>query len=167
MNDLLSPSRHIRTFTGLSMNVFEPTPEMICIEDIAHHLSMHCRFGGATPEFYSVAQHSYLCSTIVKRRYKLAALLHDASEAYLQDIQRPVKVELTNYFEIEDALMKVIAEKFGFAWPLERPVQEADEKMLLFEWEFIVNKSAFKSPFECFPHWKAEQLFLKTFNELM
>lgn len=68
--------------------------------------------------------------------------------------------------KLEDGLMKVIAEKFGFAWPLERPVSDSDEQMLRFEWDFIVNKKESRA-FECFPHWKAEQLFLKTFNELI
>jgi uncharacterized protein len=70
----------IRTYTGLYINVFNPKPEMIEIEDIAHALSFQCRFGGHLPKFYSVAQHSLNCSYLVKEpALKLTALLHDAS----------------------------------------------------------------------------------------
>lgn len=108
----------IRTFTGIYVNVFEPTEEMICIEDIAHALSNQCRFGGHLPVFYSVAQHSIIMSDKMHESHKLAALLHDASEAYLLDIPRPIKKGLSNYKEIEDKLMTAIAAKFGFEYPL-------------------------------------------------
>jgi len=82
----------IRTFTGKYVNVFEPTLEMICIEDIAHALSMQCRFGGHLPYFYSVAQHSINCSFLVDTPcLKLEVLMHDASEAYLLGIPSPIK----------------------------------------------------------------------------
>lgn len=112
MENLYTPDC-IRTFTGIYMNVFEPTPEMICIEDIAHSLSMQCRFGGHLPEFYSVAEHSWHCSLMVANEHKLAALLHDASEAYLLDIPRPIKHRLNNYKKIEDNLMNIIAKNLG------------------------------------------------------
>src|SRR5665811_1025646 len=97
MENLYTPNC-IRTFTGIYMNVFEPTPEMISIEDIAHALTMQCRFGGHLPDFYSVAQHSLNCSYLIDNpKLKLTALLHDASEAYLLDIPRPIKNNLNNY----------------------------------------------------------------------
>src|SRR6478752_7418281 len=112
---LYNPEPVIRTFTGKWMDVFSPTPEMICIEDIAHALSLMCRFGGHTPTLYSVGQHSIHVSKLVGNKHKLAALLHDASEAYFMDIPRPIKKKVLEYGPIEDKLMKVIAEKFGFA----------------------------------------------------
>lgn len=129
----------IRTVSGIYMNVFEPTPEMICIEDIAHALSMQCRFGGHLPTFYSVAQHSLNCSYLIEdEKLKLPALLHDAGEAYLIDVPRPVKRGLTNYKEIEDRLMRVIADKFGFEYPLHPDVKEVDEQMLQTEWNHLM-----------------------------
>ena len=107
----------IRTFTGLYIDVFEPKPEMICIEDIAHGLSMQCRFGGQLPKFYSVAQHSIHCSEIVSDHLKLEALLHDASEAYLLDIPSPIKNRMPEYKAVEDRLMKAIAAKLGTKIP--------------------------------------------------
>lgn len=145
MENLFTPNC-IRTVSGIYVNVFEPTPEMICIEDIAHALSNQCRFGGHLPSFYSVAQHSLNCSYLVEdKKLKLAALLHDASEAYLLDIPSPVKKGLSNYKEIEDRLMKVIADKFGFAYPLHPDVKKVDELMLHVEWDsLMLQKEAWR-----------------------
>lgn len=132
--NLFTP-RCIRTHSGIYMNVFEPTLEMIDINDIAHALSHQCRFGGHLDTHYSVAQHSFHCAELVSEEHKLSALLHDASEAYLVDIPSPIKKELPNYKVLEDNLMKVIAEKFGFQFPLSKEVHEADVKMLHFEWD--------------------------------
>lgn len=128
----------IRTFTGKYINPVEPDPALICIEDIAHALSMQPRFGGHLPIFYSVAEHSIAVARLVKPALRLTALLHDASEAYLIDVPRPVKEQLTNYKEIEDRLMRVIAEKFGIEWPLPSEVKMADELCLQQEWEDIM-----------------------------
>lgn len=129
----------IRTVTGKYVNVFDPTLDMICIEDIAHSLSMQCRFGGHLFKPYSVAQHSMNCAYLVEApELKLAALLHDASEAYLIDVPRPVKLGLPNYKEIEDRLMRVIAEKFGFSYPLHPSIKEVDEQMLQTEWHHLM-----------------------------
>lgn len=165
MENLYTPNC-IRTFTGIYMNVFEPTLEMICIEDIAHALSNQCRFGGHLPEFYSVAQHSLLCSQTVGDEYKLQALLHDASEAYLLDIPRPIKQGLGNYKEIEDKLMNLIAEKFGFKYPLEQPVKQIDEEMLQFEWEHLMLKKPLIDNFVCWSAGYAKRRFLETYAEL-
>ncbi len=137
IENLYTPSC-IRTFTGKYINVFNPDPELICIEDIAHSLSNQCRFGGHLPEFYSVAQHSFYCASWVAKEHKLAALLHDASEAYLLDIPSPVKAGLSNYKEIEDQLMQLIAEKFGFKYPLDDEVKNIDKELLQLEWEQLM-----------------------------
>lgn len=128
------------------MNVFEPTPEMICIEDIAHALSHQCRFGGHLPCFYSVAQHSVLAYSMAVKMgaYQLQALMHDASEAYLLDIPKPIKNRLSNYVEIEDNLMTHISKKFGFEYPLSDQTKTIDRFMLEWEWDAIMlgNTSA-------------------------
>lgn len=164
MENLYTPNC-IRTFTGKYVNVFEPTEEMICIEDIAHSLSFQCRFGGHLPKFYSVAQHSALCSQMVEQEFKLAALLHDASEAYLLDIPSPVKNGLSNYKEIEDNLMKVIAEKFNFEYPLPTEVKLADLRLLNLEWNsLMINEK--EDNFEYMSSRYAEAAFLALFNRL-
>lgn len=110
----------IRTFTGRYVNPLALTSEDVCIEDIAHHLSGINRFTGATPIPYNVAQHSVLVARYFdysSPRLQLAALLHDASEAYLNDIASPVKHDprMDFYREVEAIAMEVIFTKFGIA----------------------------------------------------
>lgn len=107
----------MNTFTGRQFDPRQMTISDVSLEDIAHALSFLCRGGGQTLFFYSVAQHSLNCAREAQTRgwsYRmiLACLLHDASEAYISDIIRPVKVHLTNYLEIEETIMNVIWEKF-------------------------------------------------------
>lgn len=158
----------IRTYTGIYMNVFEPTLEMIYIEDIAHGLSMQCRFGGHLPNFYSVAEHSCRCSDLLLREFALEALLHDASEAYLMDIPRPIKNRLTNYKEIEEKLMIKIFEKFGLIYPIHEFVKQADEIMLQREWDMLMLKKENYTNinFDCWSPQYAESKFLSTFTIL-
>lgn len=78
----------IFTFTGKHFNVYEPEVDMIDPRDISHSLAHLCRFNGHTREFYSVAQHSCIVADLVPEEHKLAALLHDATEAYLGDMTR-------------------------------------------------------------------------------
>lgn len=154
----------IRTVTGIYINVFEPTADMICIEDIAHALSFQCRFGGHLPYFYSVAQHSVFCCDQVDDEYKLAALLHDASEAYLMDIPRPIKNRLTNYKGIENGLMYEIANKFGFQWPLHEKVKEVDEIALQMEWSELMLLE--DGDLSCMDSATAKNVFLNRFYQL-
>jgi hypothetical protein len=84
----------IYTYTGRTIRPLEPDPDDICIDDIAHALSQQCRFTGHTRRFSSVAEHSVRVARMVEDidpELALEALLHDASEAYLSDIARPVK----------------------------------------------------------------------------
>ncbi len=133
-----APPDSIRTVSGLYVNVFEPTPEMICIEDIAHALSHQCRFSGHLQEFYSVAQHSVMVASLVSDENKFDALMHDASEAYLLDIPTPIKAKLEHYKDLEHKLMKVIADKFGFKFPFDAEVKKADAEMLQIEWHSLM-----------------------------
>lgn len=160
-NTLYTPDC-IRTYTGKFINVFEPTPDMIDIEDIAHSLSMQCRFGGHLKQFYSVAQH---CLTASYYEKSLDMLLHDASEAYLLDIPSPIKKRLPDYKKIEDNLMLCIADKFGFEYPLRKEVKEIDVAMLQFEWDcFVVKKYPYPGTIRT-PR-IAKKLFLKRFDYL-
>lgn len=156
----------IRTYTGIYMNVFEPGLDIICIEDIAHALANQCRFGGHLPKFYSVAQHSVLCCEKADSKYKLQALMHDASEAYLLDVPRPIKKRLSNYKEIENSLMLLIAEKFGFEYPLSEEVKQIDEKMLQFEWNQLMLGRITDYYFSSWSPATAEIEFLDTYKRL-
>jgi len=156
----------IRTFHGNYINPCEPDPEMISIGDIAHALSMQPRFGGHLPMFYSVAQHCVLTCQYVPIEHALAALLHDASEAYLIDVPRPVKRQLANYKEVEDKLMTVIASKFGFQWPLHEEVKRADEIMLRDEWENLMLQNYIHEPIEVWEQEQAKGRFLDMFHSL-
>ena len=156
----------IRTYTGIYMNVFEPTAEMICIEDIAHALSNICRFGGHLPEFYSVGQHSVFCSKIAGDEHKLEALMHDAAEAYILDMSRPIKQGLSNYKEIEDRLMRLIADKFGFSYPLSEAVKGVDNDMLELEWYALMLQDADFDAIQCWSPKDAERKFLEVFRTL-
>lgn len=132
----------ITTYTGKYVNVFEPEPDMFCIEDIAHALAHQCRFAGHIYKFYSVAQHCLNCTYLIQNEYfKKSALMHDASEAYLLDIPSPIKKRLTDYNAIEDKLMHVIANKFKFDWPMHEAIKIIDKQMLELEWNILMLRN--------------------------
>lgn len=120
----------IQTFTGDAMWPMDPRVDEIRIEDIAHSLSMLCRFGGHCLRFYSVAEHSVLLSMVVAPEHAMWALLHDASEAYLTDVPRPVKAYLPGYKEAERHLQSVIAARFGLPGEIPEDVHEADSRII-------------------------------------
>lgn len=168
----------IETYTGKYLHFLDPKSDEIDIEDIAHSLSKECRFGGHTREFYSVAEHSLLVATLCPRHLALDGLLHDASEAYLRDIASPIKPHLQNYKEIEHKLMVVIAEKFGFTWPVAPEVREADTMALKAEahdllpskgasWvhQYPTKEEVFVE-FKCFSPNVAKKIFLDAYNDL-
>lgn len=125
----------IKTHSGINFYPLDPRPEEILIEDIAHALSNLCRFTGHCPEFYSVAQHSAIVSRLVKPQYALHALLHDASEAYICDIARPVKrePEMKPYLDIERVLQAAIYRKFGLDENEPGDVKYVDTRILVTE----------------------------------
>lgn len=131
----------MNTYTGKKIDPMNMTSEDVSIQDIAHALSLTCRGGGHVSYFFSVAQHSINCMKEAKargwsERLQLACLLHDASEAYISDIIRPVKVHLSNYLEIEGSIMNVILERFGLADLNEEENamwKQIDDEMMNFE----------------------------------
>lgn len=125
----------LQTFSKKKIYPLNPDPAQVCIEDIAHALSAQARFSGHTVWPYSVAQHSIYVAEQLPPHLKLAGLLHDASEAYLVDLPKPLKVlpEFAPYRAAEDRLMSVIAGKYGFKWPLDPLVEEVDYRMLVTE----------------------------------
>ncbi len=132
----------IQTFTGKAFNPLVPDSNLLCIEDIAHSLSMVNRFAGHTCEPRSVATHSIdVCSLLARRGYstatQLLGLLHDASEAFLNDIATPVKQSdvFKQYRIAEQLLQGVIERKFMGFDPLvhQGEVRCADMDMLIAE----------------------------------
>jgi 5'-deoxynucleotidase YfbR-like HD superfamily hydrolase len=149
------------------MNVFEPTLDMIDIEDIAHALSHACRWAGHVPRFYSVAEHSVHCTDlIVDKSQAFEALMHDASEAYLVDVPRPIKHRLPEYKAIEDNLMRLIAEKFGFIYPMSEEVKNIDNQLLQMEWDCLIIGNVDHKELLSLTSDEAKWMFLHTFNHL-
>jgi len=104
---------HILTYSGDLFDVANPKPDDIRVDVIAHALGKECRFGGHSKLFYSVAQHSVYASCMVPDELAFAALFHDATEAYLRDIPRPVKALLPDYKRLESKIARVIERAFG------------------------------------------------------
>lgn len=129
---------HLRTYMGKNLDVFNPDPSQIDIMDIAHALSNQCRWGGHTRMFYSVAQHSIAVANRLVPSLRVQGLLHDAAEAYLVDLPRPIKKNISEYSQIEDNLMKVIAAKFEFDYPFHPEVLTADDAELQREYEILM-----------------------------
>jgi len=166
MTENLNAVRSIRTNSGQYVNVFEPNPDTLLIEDIAHALSNQPRFGGHLPRFYSVAQHLILCYMIANEDDKYDALNHDDSEAYLLDMPKPIKLEMPDYNRIEDHLMKVLAKKFQFKYPKSPEVEKVDHYLLEWEWNVIMlekTDSGFP-PINCMTPLEAKTEFLRIFE---
>lgn len=124
---------YIQTLFGKHFNYLDIQQDDIVIEDIATALSHICRFAGHLPEFYSVGQHSVLTSHLVPQEFALEALLHDAAEAYLQDIPSPLKRLLPDYQVIEARVDAAIRQKFGLPTEQHPTVKYADLVMLASE----------------------------------
>lgn len=107
----------IQTYSGLRFYPTRPDWQQVNIEDIARALSRECRFGGHCIQFLSVAEHCVHAARAVPERMGLYALMHDAAEAYLKDIPRPLKSEFGDYRTFENNLMIAIAYQFSFIWP--------------------------------------------------
>jgi len=116
----------ILTRTGRRFDLLMPMADQVSTLDIAHALGNICRFNGHTSRPYSVAQHSLLVSSIVPAEHQLAALLHDATEAYVGDMVRPLKALLPDYSAIENGIWLVICERFNLDPQLPACIHEAD-----------------------------------------
>lgn len=166
----------MQTYTGKKFWPLDPRPEEICIEDIAHALSLLCRYGGHCLRFYSVAEHSLHVSSLCSQENKLWALLHDAAEAYLVDIPRPIKQYLPKYEQIENKLIVAIGDKFGLpSFDIPEEVKRVDNGMLICERDQImstppgdwnVEDIGLNVKIECYSPEVAESLFLMEFEFL-
>ena len=134
----------IQTYSGIQFWPLDPRPEEVWLKDIAHALSNQCRFAGHCLSFYSVAQHAILVSRSVPKEYAIWGLLHDAAEAYLVDLPRPIKNHSTlgnHYRRAEEYLMRTICTRFGL--PVEEPwsVRIADNRVLMTEKRDLLSRS--------------------------
>jgi 5'-deoxynucleotidase YfbR-like HD superfamily hydrolase len=152
----------ILTFSNVRFYPLEPKAEEVKIEDIAHALSQMCRANGHFKRFYSVGQHCINCAKEAKARgltprIQLACLIHDASEAYISDITRPVKYYLEEYKEIEGRLQQVIFSAFHIGDLSEAElefVEELDNALLYYEFEQFHHhgiSDTFKADFAIVP----------------
>lgn len=133
----------IQTFSGKKFHPLDPNPSDIDIEDIAHALSNLCRFGGHCRRFYSVAQHSCLVGRALREAVGDAegawGLMHDATEAYLVDLPRPIKDQMPEYKAAENRLMAAIAMRFGLDPVDPKIVKEYDTRILRNEAEVLLG----------------------------
>ena len=139
---------YITTYTGKHFDPIEPDSSLIDIRDIAHALSMNCRGNGHVTSFFSVAQHCVNCAREAEarklsRRVILASLLHDAAEAYLSDVPRPLKSFMPQYLETEERLLELIYSKY-IGEPLseeeQKQVIEIDDDMLYYDMEELLRE---------------------------
>lgn len=176
-NDYNPDVAWIQTYSGRAFNPTEPHSDSIVIQDIAHSLSMQCRFSGHVKVFYSVAQHSVLASYLCHPDDALWGLLHDASEAYLVDIPSPLKRSglFDNYIELEKKVMNAIVDRFDLPRDEPASVKVADKTLLSMEARDLMSPlhPDWHNPIEPppfhimpLPPAEAEDLFMKRFYEL-
>ena len=157
----------MNTFSGKKLNLLDPKPDQIDIQDIACGLAYKGYFSGQTPAFFSIAQHCLMVANLIPLEYvnnrdvMLLALMHDASEAYTGDMIKPLKVHLPEFQKIENRLQTVINEKYGINWDLMDIVKPYDR-----EAQETCYQAFYKGGFVSFldPE-EAKNLFLERFNQ--
>ena len=168
----------ILTVSGNYFNFIDTNDNKVLVKDIAHALSNVCRFAGHVKDFYSVAQHSVLISHIVPPEDALAGLFHDATEAYIGDVTRPLKCLLPDYKAIEARLHADIFTKLGLALTLPPSVKHADLVLLATEqrdlmpthndeWTLITGIEMLQETIEPWSPWIARTSFMERYRELI
>lgn len=128
----------VRTYSGNDVDLLNPDPRTIAIEDIAHHLAKLDRYNGASHFPYSVGQHSLLVSDLLPKQLKLTGLLHDATEAYLGDVVSPLKALLPEYRKIESNVYQAVCKAFSIPYPRSKCIKQADRAIMAVEMEQVV-----------------------------
>lgn len=127
------------TYTGQLYFPLDPSPDDVDIEDIAHALSMLCRYSGHVRHFYSVAEHSILMSYMIgPKDLALEALLHDAAEAYVGDLIMPIKPSLPDFQKLERLNELAVRIAFGLPHECSEAVKRADRDIVITEYETLM-----------------------------
>jgi uncharacterized protein len=164
----------ILTLHGRSFDYRAPERHQFDIEEIAHALSNLCRFTGHTRSFYSVAQHSVLVCDLAPSEHKLEALLHDAHEAYVGDVNSPLKALLPMYREVEARAEAALRAAFGLPAKKATIVKYHDLSAYQIE-RFVLMPRGDEAPGEDPPHpyplhplqpRDARELFLARWHEV-
>lgn len=170
----------METYTGRKFYLLSPDPDDVSPDDIAHALGLLCRYGGHVSQFYSVAEHCWLLSYAVAPEHALHALLHDATEAYVGDMIRPLKRSLPDFGVVEDGVWKAIAARFGVDPAIPDEVRDVDTRILVNERAVLTPNSRHPWPVDGlepvalpdgltprgFAPRRASQLYTRRLNEL-
>jgi len=178
----------IQTYTGQKFNLLNPTPSTVNIVDIAHSLSNICRFNGHSSKMYSVSQHSLTVAMAMKKdgfsdKEALVGLMHDAHEAYIGDMMRPVKWALMDLFgfdinKFENPIKEAISIRFNVdIIAISDEVKKYDDAVLRTEvnslfhrvidnWTDSIKFRLKSSIKESLPPKECSDLFIHTFKRL-
>lgn len=167
--------------SGIYLDLANPRPDQINIRDIAQSLSNICRYGGHC-NFYSVAEHSVHCASLAAREggnndVIFATLMHDAHEAYIGDMTKPLKLLMPEYQKLEKKIEAVVNKKFGIDTSHKKIIKKFDHQMLKAEKEYLFPKDkirwngfdTIKKPdikIHCWIPNEAERMFFRVFNLL-
>ena len=161
--EIVSDSR-IRLISGGFYDFVDLEQSVYTIHDIAHNLSRICRYTGAVKKHYSVGQHAVLVSHAVEKEHSLAALMHDASEAFMSDINSPLKALIPEYKRLEIKVEKEIFKRFNLEFPMHSSIKVADTNILHAENYYLRGIDNKLGPFfKKIVPWSAE----KAYNEFM
>ena len=127
--------------SGVYFNYETPEQSDFSVYDIARGLSNTCRFGGQCASFYSVAEHSVLMSECVAEEHAFEALMHDAAEAFICDMPKPLKMLLPDYQSVEARVEHAISERFGYPRTMTAAVKQMDIRMLAAEQLQVMGNS--------------------------
>lgn len=162
--------------SGTYFDFLDPESADFLIEDIAHGLSNICRFAGHSRFFYSVAQHSVYVSEIVPPEMAMIGLMHDAAEAFIGDMAKPLKDLCPDYRQIENRVERALFAKHGLRLPMPVEVKEADVTMLATEqlalmsnrddWDYCRGRAPIDMDIPFMEALNARLFFMERYHEL-
>lgn len=162
----MSDQTSIRTRSGSTVDLADPQPSDIRIHDIAYSLARIVRFNGHSPG-WNVTQHSIWVSRMCPKLFALEGLLHDAAEAYVGDVTRPLKKMLgQSYKEIECRVESAIAARFGLSYPWPTSIKHLDEDVCQLELSYFWTPAPSIKLFQPADASMAESMFLAEFEKL-